>query len=68
MVWLIQGIMERFSELTQQLIRGLVVSCQQNNWSNLDQNTISNLLSVVGLLPSSLKKHERIQLQQFPIL
>ena len=37
------------------------------NWTNLNQNVISNLLSVVAVLPSTHKKHQT-QLQQFPIL
>jgi hypothetical protein len=28
-VWLIQGLMERFTELTQELIRNLVLGCLQ---------------------------------------
>lgn len=60
-------MLERFTELTEQLIRGLINNCLQSNWSNLNQTIIGNLLSVVAVLPSTHKKRQT-QLQSFPIL
>lgn len=38
------------------------------NWTNLDEPSTGNLLSVLALLPSTAKKNDRAVLQEVPIL
>lgn len=40
----------------------------KNDWKNLDNITIGNLLSAIAILPSTCKKNEVSRLQQIPIL
>lgn len=57
MVLVIEGLLERFTTQTHGLIAALTFKLMQSNWTSLDKISISNLLSVIAILPSTCKKN-----------
>lgn len=56
-VLVIEGLLERFTSHTHGLVASLIFKLMQSNWTSLDKISISNLLSVIAILPATCKKN-----------
>lgn len=51
-----------------ELIYSLINNCIENNWTNIDDLTIANFLSIIAVLPKSCKRNQMNDLAKFPII